>query len=142
MSEPILPTFEKPKPPRARGVKRLAYLSVGLVCVTLAVSGALIPGVPTTPWVLLASYCFARSSERLDSWLRNAPVFGKLIADWERYRGIRRPVKVLAVCTVVTVVSLSIAFSGLPAFAKWIIGAWACIGLCTILFVVPTAKPV
>lgn len=141
LSEPVLPAIEKPKPPRARGVKRLAYIAVGLVCVTLAVSGALIPGVPTTPWVLLASYCFARSSERLDAWLRNAPVFGKLIADWEKYRGIRRPVKVLAVCTVVTVVTLSITLSGLPVYAKWLIGVWACIGVCTILFVVPTAKP-
>ncbi len=141
MSEPVLPVLEKLKPPRARGLKRLAYIGVGLVCVTLAVAGALIPGVPTTPWVLLASYCFARSSERLDNWLRGAPVFGKLIADWEKYRGIRRPVKVMAVCTVVTVVTLSITLSGLPVFVKWMIGVWACIGVCTILFVVPTAKP-
>lgn len=141
MSEPG-PTVEaKPKPVRARGLKRLAYMAVGLVCVVLAVSGALIPGVPTTPWVLLASYCFARSSERLDNWLRGAPVFGRLIADWEQYRGIRRPVKVMAVCTVVTVVTLSITFSGLPVLVKWMIGIWAGIGVCTILFVVPTARP-
>lgn len=141
MSEPVLPVLEKLKPPRARGLKRLAYIGVGLVCVTLAVAGALIPGVPTTPWVLLASYCFARSSERLDNWLRGAPIFGKLIADWEKYRGIRRPVKLMAVSTVVTVVTLSITLSGLPVFVKWMIGVWACIGVCTILFVVPTARP-
>ncbi|MBX3400193.1 MAG: YbaN family protein [Gemmataceae bacterium] len=141
MSEPVLPVLEKLKPPRARGLKRLAYIGVGLVCVTLAVAGALIPGVPTTPWVLLASYCFARSSERLDNWLRGAPIFGKLIADWEKYRGIRRPVKLMAVSTVVTVVTLSITLSGLPVFVKWMIGVWACIGICTILFVVPTARP-
>lgn len=141
MAEPVLPVLEELKPPRGRGGKRLAYIGVGLVCVTLAVAGALIPGVPTTPWVLLASYCFARSSERLDTWLRGAPVFGKLIADWEKYRGIRRPVKLMAVCTVVTVVTLSITLSGLPVFVKWMIGVWACIGVCTILFVVPTAKP-
>ncbi len=141
LSEPGSIVETKPKPVRARGLKRLAYVSVGLVCVVLAVSGALIPGVPTTPWVLLASYCFARSSERLDNWLRGAPVFGRLIADWEKYRGIRRPVKVVAVCTVVTVVSLSITLSGLPVFVKWMIGVWACIGVSTILFVVPTARP-
>lgn len=141
LSEPGTAVEVKPKPVRARGLKRLAYIAVGLVCVTLAVAGALIPGVPTTPWVLLASYCFARSSERLDNWLRGAPVFGRLIADWEKYRGIRRPVKVMAVCTVVTVVTLSITFSGLPVFVKWMIGVWACIGVSTILFVVPTARP-
>ncbi len=134
-------TETKPKPVRARGLKRLLFIGVGLVCVVLAVAGALIPGVPTTPWVLLASYCFARSSDRLDRWLRNAPVFGRLIADWEKYRGIRRPVKVVAVCTVVTVVSLSITLSSLPVFVKWMIGLWAVIGVSTIVFVVPTARP-
>lgn len=141
MSQSACASEPKPRPPRARGLKRLAYVAVGLVCVVLAAAGAIIPGVPTTPWVLLASFCFARSSERLDTWLRQAPVFGRLIADWELYRGIRRPVKVLAICTVVTVVTLSITFSSLPIFVKWMIGLWACIGVSTILFVVPTARP-
>ena len=141
MSDPGPILEAKPKPARARGLKRFAFIGVGVVCVVLAVSGALIPGVPTTPWVLLASYCFARSSERLDRWLRRAPGFGRIIADWEKYRGIRRPVKVLAVCTAVMIVTLSITFSGLPVFVKWMIGLWAVIGITTIIFVVPTAKP-
>jgi uncharacterized membrane protein YbaN (DUF454 family) len=48
--------------------------------------------------VLLASYCFGKSSPRLERWLTRSPVFGKLIHDWEKHRGIRRPVKVFA-CT-------------------------------------------
>ncbi|QEL14486.1 YbaN family protein [Limnoglobus roseus] len=130
----------RPRPVQARGLKRLVFLSFGCLFVAIAVAGALLPGIPTTPWVLSAAYCFDRSSDRFSRWLRRAPVFGKLIADWERYRGIRRPIKVMAVCTVVTVVSLSIIFSGLPVFVKWMIGVWACIGVCTIVFVVPTAK--
>ncbi len=138
MTDPVLP---RPRPIRARGVKRIVFLSFGCFFVVLAVVGALLPGIPTTPWVLSAAYCFDRSSDRFSRWLRRAPIFGRLIADWERYRGIRRPIKVMAVCTVVTVVSLSILFSGLPELVKWIIGGWAVIGVCTILFVVPTARP-
>jgi len=129
-------------PQRATGLKRVLYIVVGIICVGLAVVGALIPGIPTTPWVLLASYCFARSSTRLDRWLRNAPIFGKLIRDWNQYHGVNRRTKIRAVCFVVVVVSLSITFSPLPGWVKVVIGFWAIIGICTILFVVPTIKRV
>ncbi len=142
-NEPSQPA-EPPTPARvttqATGVKRLLFVAVGLVCVALAIVGALLPGIPTTPWVLLASYCFARSSASLDAWLRRMPYFGTLIRDWELYRGIRRPVKIFAVSMVVIVVSLSITFSNLPIWVKVVIGCWAIIGICTILFVVPTAR--
>lgn len=129
-------------PQRATGLKRILYIVVGIVCVALAVVGALLPGIPTTPWVLLASYCFARSSARLDRWLRNAPIFGKLIRDWNQYHGVDRRLKIRVVCFVVVVVSLSITFSPLPDWVKVVIGFWAIIGISTILFVVPTIKQV
>lgn len=119
-------------------MKRLLYLAAGLVCVGLAYLGVLLPGLPTTPWVLLAGYCFSRSSPRLERWLKRSPVFGRLLRDWEEHRGIRRPVKVLAVCLVVTVVTLSIVLSGLPVWVKCVIGGLAAVGVCTIVFVVPT----
>ena len=110
----------------------------GLVCVGMAYLGAVLPGLPTTPWVLLAGYCFARSSPRLERWLKRSPVFGRLLRDWEEHRGIRLWVKVLAVCLVVTVVTLSVTLSGLPEWAKWVIGGLAAVGVCVIVFVVPT----
>ncbi|WP_227254927.1 YbaN family protein [Frigoriglobus tundricola] len=127
-------------PPVATGLKRFLYVCAGLVCVGLAYLGAILPGLPTTPWVLLASYCFSRSSPRLNRWLKRSPIFGKLLRDWEEHRGIRRPVKIVAVCLVVTVVSLSITYGPLPIKAKWVIGVLALIGIGTIVFVVPTIK--
>jgi uncharacterized protein len=105
----------------------------------MAYVGIILPGVPTTPWVLLAGYCFSRSSPRLERWLKRSPVFGRLLRDWDEHRGIRRPVKVFAVCLVVIVVTLSITLSTkLPPWAKWVIGCLALVGICTIVFVVPT----
>jgi uncharacterized membrane protein YbaN (DUF454 family) len=121
-------------------LKRFLFVVAGSACVGMAYVGIILPGIPTTPWVLLASYCFARSSPRLNRWLKRSPIFGKLLRDWEEHRGIRRPVKVIAACLVVAVVSLSIIFGGLPAWVKWVIGCCACAGLCTIVFVVPTIK--
>src|SRR5262245_26680074 len=122
------------------GPRRLLYLVAGLGCVGLAYLGAILPGLPTTPWVLLASYCFGQSSPRLQRWLKRSPFFGRLIHDWEKHQGVRRPVKVLAVCLVVTVVTLSITLGGLPVWVRVVIGCCAGIGVCAILFVVPTVK--
>ena len=137
---PPAPEPSGPRPPVAVGLKRLLYLAAGVVCVGLAYLGAVLPGLPTTPWVLLAGYCFSRSSPRLERWLKRSPVFGRLLRDWEEHRGIRRPVKVLAVCLVVTVVTLSVVFGGLPVWVKWVIGGLAVVGLSVIVFVVPTIK--
>ena len=130
----------EPVPKLTTGPRRLLFVAAGLMCVGLAYLGAILPGLPTTPWVLLASYCFARSSPRLERWLKRSPFFGRLLHDWEKHRGIRRPVKVVAVLLVVSVVSLSIAFGGLPVWVKWVIGGLAAIGVTVIVFVVPTIR--
>lgn len=110
------------------------------MCVGLAYLGALLPGLPTTPWVLLAGYCFSRSSPRLERWLKRSPFFGRLLRDWEEHRGIRRPVKVFAVCMVFVVVTASILYGGLPLWVKCVIGGLAATGVSIIVFVVPTIK--
>lgn len=120
------------------GIWRYLFILGGLIFVGIAYLGVLLPGLPTTPWLLLASYCFARSSPRLQRWLLRSPVFGKLLHDWHTHRGIRRPVKVTAIAIIIPVVSLSITFGGLPFFAKVAIGACALVGISVILFVVPT----
>ncbi len=134
-----LPRASREKPP-ATGLRRLLYVVAGLTCVGLAYLGVFVPGLPTTPWVLLAGYCFSRSSPRLQRWLKRSPIFGRLLRDWDEHRGIRRPVKVVAVCLIVTVVSLSIVFGGLPVWAKCVIGGLALVGVSVIVFVVPTVR--
>lgn len=129
-----------PPPPEATatGARRWLFLVAGFASLGMAYLGVLLPGLPATPWVLLASGCFAKSSPRLQRWLRRSPVFGGLIRDWEAHRGIRRPVKATAVVLIVTAVTVSIVFGGLPVAAKWGIGVLAGVGLCVVLFVVPT----
>jgi uncharacterized membrane protein YbaN (DUF454 family) len=126
-------------PPLRTGWKRLAYVGAGLLFVGMAYIGVLLPGIPTTPFLLAASFCFVRSSPRLHRWLRRAPIFGRLLHDWEIHRGIRRPIKILAVCMVVTVVSCSIAFTTVPIWVKCVIAGLACIGITTIVLV-PTVR--
>ena len=126
--------------PQAAGLKRLLLVTAGLVCVGLAYLGTLLPGLPTTPWLLLASVCFARSSPRLQRWLLRSPVFGRLLRDWHEHRGIRRPVKVAAVAMVVAACSFSIGYAAVPLWVKWAIGGCGLVGLGVILLAVPTIK--
>lgn len=62
------------------------YLFCGLGFLALGLIGIFLPILPTTPFLLVAAACFARSSTRLESWLLSHPVFGSLLRDW-RERG-------------------------------------------------------
>ena len=72
---------------------RLVWLVVGFVAVALAVAGALLPLLPTTPFLILAAFCFARSSPRLEARLIAHRRFGPLIRDWRAGGAISRPAK-------------------------------------------------
>ena len=119
-------------------VRRFLFAGLGLLFVGIAILGAILPVLPTTPWVLLAGACFARSSPRLHRWLRGTPYFGHILRDWETHRGIRWRVKLFAVGMVVTVIGLTVAFGKAPGWAKWSAVGLGSVGICTILFVVPT----
>ena len=71
-------------------IKRYLYLTLGFVCVALGFIGTVVPGIPTTPLILVAAWAFARSSKRFESWLLRHRVFGFLIYDWRNYIEIRR----------------------------------------------------
>lgn len=62
---------------------RVVFVVLGLVALGLAILGAVLPLLPTTPFVLLAAYCFARSSKRLHAWLLSHPYFGPIIRNWQ-----------------------------------------------------------
>ena len=82
------------------GVSRLLrplYLVAGLVSLVIGVVGIVLPLVPTTPLILLAAYCFSRSSRRLHGWLVGHPRFGRYLRDFELGRGIPRRAKIMAI---------------------------------------------
>ncbi len=72
---------------RSRFVKGL-LVSLGSISVALGVLGVLLPLLPTTPFLLLAAACYARSSERFYVWLMTNRLFGQYIRDWRENRGI------------------------------------------------------
>lgn len=88
---------------------RAIWLIFGLICVALALVGVVLPLLPTVPFLLLAAFCFARSSERLHSWLLSHKVFGPMIEDWHRSGAIRPSAKRAATLSIVLVYGISLA---------------------------------
>lgn len=73
--------------------KRGLYLICGLCSLALGLLGIPLPILPTVPFILLAAFCFARSSERLHLWLMTHPWFSEALADWDKKRAIRKGLK-------------------------------------------------
>lgn len=95
---------------------RLLWLAGGLVFVVVGMVGVVLPLLPTTPFLLLATYCFARSSPRLNNWLLNHPTFGPLINNWNETGSIDRRTKRIAI-VVIMLTPIATVLIGVPWWA-------------------------
>jgi len=77
-------------------MQRLIYLVLGYGFVALGFVGVVLPVLPTTPFLILAVGCFARSSPRLEAWLLGHPRFGPLLTDWRAHGAIPKRAKFAA----------------------------------------------
>ena len=89
---------------------QVAFAAMGTLSLLLGIAGVFLPILPTTPFLLLATACYARSSRRFYNWLLNHPAFGPLIVEWRTYRSIPLRVKRVAVATMVLTFGSSILF--------------------------------
>ncbi len=87
---------------------RLFWLTVGFGALGLALLGVLLPLLPTTPFLLVAAFAFARSSQRLHDWLVNHPRLGPPIQDWRHNGAISRKAKIGAVLAMVAAFAISL----------------------------------
>lgn len=120
-------------------MKRSLYITLGILCVGLGALGVVVPGLPTTPLLLAASWLFYRSSPRLREWLL-ASRLGVYIRDYERCGGMRKTTKVWVVALMCAVVSCSIAFFIHNPTVDWIVAIAGVIGSLVVVFKVPNAK--
>ena len=105
---------------------RAAYLAAGFAFLGIGVLGMVLPVLPTTPFVLLAAACFARSSERFYRWVLNHPSFGPLVREWRAHRSIPYRTKLFAIALMASSLTVSIVFFVRPA---WLQAALALFGV-------------
>jgi uncharacterized membrane protein YbaN (DUF454 family) len=76
--------------------KRILFLGLGHLCVALGIIGAFLPLLPTTPFLLVATWAYGHASPRLRHWLWTHPRFGAGIRAWHEHGVIARRVKILS----------------------------------------------
>ena len=78
-------------------MKKIFFLFLGWFCVGLAFLGIFVPGIPTTPFLIVALWAFAKSSKKFHSWLLNHKRFGPILRNWENHKVVPKNAKILMV---------------------------------------------
>ncbi len=89
---------------------------IGILAIVLGVIGIFLPLLPTTPFLLLAAACFARSSKRMHAWLMHHRLFGDYLRNYEEGRGIPASAKVVALVMMWS----SLAYAGWRYESLWL----------------------
>ena len=88
-------------------LKKHLLIAAGSLALILVIIGIVLPVLPTTPFLLLASYCYMRSSKHLYDWLMNHKILGPYLYDYITYRGVRRKVRTAALTMLWLTLSIS-----------------------------------
>lgn len=91
-------------------VQRRLLATAGTVSVGVGIAGIFLPILPTTPFLLLAAYCYMRSSSRLYRWLLNNRVFGSYVRNYVEGSGMPLHLKVITIALLWTTIGLTTAF--------------------------------
>ncbi len=125
--------------PLARPVRWLLWL-LGTIALGLGLVGVVLPGLPTTPFVLLAAACYARASPRLHQRMRENTWIGPMLRDWESHRSLSRRVKAIALTSMAIMVSISVwTLRASPAWQVVLVQAGA-IGIWVVGWRIPTRR--
>ncbi len=90
-------------------MKKILYILIGCISLGLGIIGVILPILPTVPFVLLAAFCFAKSSERLDGWFKNT----KLYRENNIKNGMTKQAKIRIMCSVSLLMSIGFIMMGL-----------------------------
>lgn len=90
-------------------MRKILYIMIGCISLGLGIIGVILPILPTVPFLLLAAFCFARSSERLDGWFKNT----KLYRENNIKSGMTKRAKVRIMCLVTLLMSIGFIMMGL-----------------------------
>ena len=116
------------------------WIILGSFFVVLAVIGVIIPGLPTTLFLVLAGACYIRSSQRLYDWLIENKTFGPYLKNYREGKGIPKKAKILAITMIIIFVGYAILFGLKDIFLRIIVSILGLVGFLYVYFKVPVAK--
>ena len=123
----------------ATGFRRAVFATLGVFAVAVGIIGVFVPGLPTTEFIIAASYLFARSSPRLEGWLEGNRWFGPMLRRFRTTRGMPLKTKALALAWTWTGLGISLyALAAAGIGIQLFVLTMGLVGTVTILFVVRT----
>ena len=125
---------------RSMDIRKAILIFAGTVCVGLGVLGIFLPLMPTTVFLLMAAYCYSRSSDRFHNWLVNNRFFGSYIKNYRAKKGITPRQKVTTLITLWLSIGVSIWLLD-GGFWSTIILAVVAIGVTIHIFWIKTHRP-
>lgn len=114
-------------------MKKSVYKPLGFLFLALGLLGIPLPVLPSTPFILLAAWFFARSSPRWHQWLLDSELFGPMLRNWEANRCMSCRTKAVALATMALAGGASIAFALSDPRAQLLTGALLLVGGATVL---------
>jgi len=118
--------------------QRALWLVAGACCLVLGIVGIFLPLLPTTPFVLLAAFCFSRGSLRCETWLLQNPRLGPMVRDWRANRAI--PLRAKQLASLMMVFGCAWAWWVMPARVGWL-PALVCAAVAAWMWSLPNAAP-
>jgi uncharacterized protein len=132
---------DAPARPLARPVRAMLWL-FGTLALALGLIGVVLPGLPTTPFILLAAACYARASPRLHRRMRENAWIGPMLRDWESHRSLPRRIKAIALVSMTVMIALSIWTLRERLAVQLLLVATGAIGIWVVGWRIPTrAEP-
>lgn len=93
-------------------IRKLLYLLVGCIGLGIGAVGAVVPLLPSFPFLMLAAYCFARSSEKLETWFKGTKLYKDNLEDFVNGKGMTKQTKIRIMSTVTVLMSIGFIVMG------------------------------
>jgi uncharacterized membrane protein YbaN (DUF454 family) len=110
-------------------IHKPVFFTIGILSLSLGYVGIVVPGLPTTVFILIAAWAFSKCSTKFTYWIENHRLFGPMVLNWQQYRGLSRRAKKVAILTLIPTFAFTI-FIAFSMIGDLIFGFFG-IALCT-----------
>ncbi len=121
-------------------MKKTVFILLGLLSLSVGIIGVFLPGLPTTPFLLLSASLFIKSSEKLYRWLIRNKYLGSYITDYHKNKGLNKTTKILSISLMWIMTAISVFLVVKLLAVKILITLLAVTGTIVMGFVIPTTK--